>query len=249
VSDERPVADDGGAPALELRGVTAGYGRATVLRQIDLEIARGSIVALLGSNGAGKTTLLSTAAGLIEPSEGSVLIDGVDQRGTRPHGRARAGLCLVQGGRGVFPDLTVRENLELLTPPWKTSSQSELAIEAFPILGKRLGQAAGSLSGGEQQMLACARCYIADPTIVLLDEVSTGLAPKIIDAVFESLLRLAATGTALLIVEQYVERALAMAGHAYLLQRGEITFSGPTSELNRDTVVGGYLGVAPRVNR
>jgi branched-chain amino acid transport system ATP-binding protein len=230
------------AQALELRGVTAGYGRTTVLRDVDVAVPAGSIVALLGPNGAGKTTLLRVAAGLLRQTSGSVVVCGEEVTRRHPHARGRAGLCLIPEGRGVFPNLSVRENLLLQVPPWEQDRSVVRALEAFPILRERLGQAAGSLSGGEQQMLALSRCFLAKPTVVLLDEVSMGLAPLIIDQIFEALRRLAGEGVALLLVEQYVDRALEMAEGVYLLNQGSIGFSGSPSELDKDEVMRRYIG-------
>jgi branched-chain amino acid transport system ATP-binding protein len=227
---------------LALRGVTAGYGRTTVLRGVDLAVAPGQVVALLGPNGAGKTTLLRTAAGLLGASAGEITLSGEDHTRTRPHQRARAGLCLVPEGRGIFPNLSVRENLRLQVPPWRKDTGYEPALEAFPILEQRLSQSAGSMSGGEQQMLALSRCFLADPTVVLLDEVSIGLAPRIIDEIFAALVRLSDAGVALLLVEQYVSRALKVADHVYLLSRGIVTFSGPPAELDEAELMRRYVG-------
>jgi branched-chain amino acid transport system ATP-binding protein len=231
------------APAvLECRQITAGYGRATVLRDVDLTVRAGSVVALLGPNGAGKTTLLRVAAGLLNPTAGRVLIGGDDVTRGRPFQRARSGLCLVPEGRGVFPNLSVRENLRLQVPPWRRGQSFEPALEAFPVLAERLDQIAGSLSGGQQQMLALSRCVLADPKVVLLDEVSMGLAPRIIDEIFEALVKLVASGVSLLLVEQYVSRALHVADHVYLLGRGSVTFSGSPSELDEAELMRRYVG-------
>ncbi len=228
---------------LELRGVHAGYGRATVLRGVDLAVPAGTTVALIGPNGAGKTTLLRVAAGLLKPSAGTVHVDGEEMTHRAPNRRARRGLCLIPEGRGVFRNLTVRENLRLQVPPWSKDTSIERALEAFPVLGARMGQLAGSLSGGEQQMLALSRAYLADPRVVLLDEVSMGLAPKIVEEIFESLRVLATTGVALLLVEQYITQAIAIADLVVLLDRGQVSFSGPPSQLKQDAVLRGYLGV------
>jgi branched-chain amino acid transport system ATP-binding protein len=228
--------------ALELRGIYAGYGRATVLRDVNVTVAQGSIVALLGPNGAGKTTLLRTACGLLKPTQGSVSVGGADATRLAPNKRARSGLCLVPEGRGVFRSLTVRENLRLQAPSWNRSASVDQVLEMFPVLGSRLRQTAGTLSGGEQQMLAISRSYLASPAVVLLDEVSMGLAPKMVDLIFDALARLAATGTALLVVEQYITRALDMADHAILLERGRVTFSGAAGELGHDAILRSYLG-------
>jgi branched-chain amino acid transport system ATP-binding protein len=230
------------SPVLELRGIGAAYGRSPALWDVSLSIPRGTIAALLGPNGAGKTTLLKVASGLLRPTQGQILIDGVDVTRAAPNARAAKGMCLIPEGRGVFPRLSVRENLLLHTPPWVRSDSTERALEAFPALRSRLGDRAGSLSGGQQQMVALARCYLASPSIVLLDEVSMGLAPLVVDEIFSSLQALAASGVTLLIVEQFVTRALAMADTAHLLNRGRVTFSGPPDELDEAAVLEGYLG-------
>jgi branched-chain amino acid transport system ATP-binding protein len=237
-----PVPDPSASPVVELRGVTASYGRTTALWSVDLAIKRGTITALLGPNGAGKTTLLKVASGLIRPSEGSVLIDGRDVTRLGPDRRTKLGVCLIPEGRGIFPRLTVRENLRLQSPPWRKDASLDRALDAFPILRDRLRQRAGSLSGGQQQMLALARCYLADPSIVLLDEVSMGLAPRVVDEIFESLQQLARAGVTLLLVEQFVSRALAMSDAVHLLNRGRITYSGPPGDLEERAVLEGYLG-------
>src|SRR6202022_190270 len=156
-----------------------------------LAVEAGTIAALLGPNGAGKTTLLKVASGLMRPAAGTVMVAGRDATAMSPSRRARLGLCLVPEGRGIFPRLTVRENLRLQGPPWAKDAPVEAALEAFPILRDRLGQRAGTMSGGQQQMLALARCYLARPSIVLLDEVSMGLAPRIVDEIFASIQALA----------------------------------------------------------
>jgi branched-chain amino acid transport system ATP-binding protein len=232
-------------PVLELRAITAGYGRSTVLRDVDLVVPAGTVVALLGPNGAGKTTLLRTASGLLRPSSGTVRVGGLDVTRRSPHRRTRAGLCLIPEGRGVFPTLSVRENLMLEIPPWRRPARFDAALEAFPILATRLGQRAGTLSGGEQRMLSVARCYLAGPSVVLLDEISTGLAPRVVEQIFESLVGLTRGGVSLLLVEQYVQRALDWAETVYLLSRGRVVFSGRASELDEAAVVSGYLGTAP----
>ncbi len=145
-------------------------------------------------------------------------------------------------GRGIFPNLSVRENLLLQVPPWAQGLGIEPALEAFPILKQRLSQTAGSMSGGQQQMLALSRCFLADPKVVLLDEVSMGLAPRVIDEIFSALVRLSDTGVALLLVEQYVSRALSVADHVQLLTRGSVTFSGPPSELDEAELMRRYVG-------
>jgi branched-chain amino acid transport system ATP-binding protein len=229
--------------ALQLRGVTAGYGRTTVLRNVDVTVESGTIVALMGPNGAGKTTLLALAAGLLRPMSGSVHVCGQDVTRRPPNQRGRAGLCLVPEGRGVFPNLTVRENLRLQVPPWQKDTSIDRALEAFPILKEKLGQPAGRMSGGQQQMLALSRCFLSNPAVVLLDEVSMGLAPRIIDEIFLALRSLAAEGVALLLVEQYVARALEMADRVYLLSRGSIGFVGSPDALDEEELMRRYVGV------
>ncbi len=192
---------------------------------------------------AGKTTLLRTASGLLKPSAGTIRIGGADMTGAAPHKRARAGLCLIPEGRGVFRNLTVRDNLRMQVPAWLTDKSLEPALDAFPILRERMGQLAGTLSGGQQQMLAVARAYLSRPMVVLLDEVSMGLAPKVVDEIFDTLTQLASTGVALLLVEQYVTRALQMADRVVLLDRGRVSFNGLPSDLANDEMLRGYLGV------
>jgi branched-chain amino acid transport system ATP-binding protein len=229
---------------LELVGVDAGYDGVPVLRGIDLAVAAGQFVALIGANGAGKTTLLRTASGLLRPTAGSVRVRGVDVTDDAANRRARLGLCLIPEGRGVFRSLSVRDNLRMQVPPWSTDCSFDRAIDAFPVLGQRLNQIAGTMSGGQQQMLALARAYLSSPQIVLLDEVSMGLAPLVVDEIFAALQRLARSGTALLLVEQYVNRALQMADRALLLDRGSISYDGPADVLDQSAVLHSYLGNA-----
>jgi branched-chain amino acid transport system ATP-binding protein len=229
---------------LELVGVSAGYGTTTVLRDVTLTVPDGTVVALLGPNGAGKTTALKLASGLLRPQAGRILVDGKDATGWTAHALASAGVCHVPEGRGIFRALTVRENLLLQAGPGVAAEALERATNAFPLLGRRLGQAAGTLSGGEQQMLALARTYVASPRLVLLDEVSMGLAPLVVDQIFAFLAELAASGVSLLIVEQYVERAMELAEYVYLLDRGRVSFAGERSELVGEDLFRRYLGVA-----
>jgi branched-chain amino acid transport system ATP-binding protein len=227
---------------LELRGVTAGYGETTVLRDVDLVVPDGATVALLGPNGAGKTTLLRVASGLLRPRSGQVLVDGRDVTGQPPHVLTRSGVCHVPEGRGIFGQLTVRDNL-LLQAAGRTDAV-EQATSAFPRLGERLDQAAGTLSGGEQQMLALARAYVQQPRTALLDEVSMGLAPVIVDEIFAFLGTLAREGAALLLVEQYVTKALAMADYVVLLNKGRVSFWGEPAELDGQDLFKQYAGIA-----
>lgn len=227
---------------LELTGVDAGYRGTTVLRGVDLAVPPHSVVALLGANGAGKTTLLRVASGLLAPSSGRLRLDGGDVTGLPPHRLVERGVCHVPEGRGVFPSLTVRDNLLLQSPVGQEAEATELAVSAFPRLGERLDQLAGTMSGGEQQMLALARAYVQNPRFVLLDEVSMGLAPNIVDVIFEFLAVLASSGAALLLVEQYVTRALEVADYVYLLSRGEVAFQGEPCELDAEALAEEYVG-------
>jgi branched-chain amino acid transport system ATP-binding protein len=231
------------APALDIDGVTASYGNATVLRGVSLTVEPGKVVALLGPNGAGKTTLMRTAAGLLRASSGRVALAGVDVTSMRPHERARAGLCLVPDGRGIFPSLTVRENLRLQGARQGRDNAIDRIVEAFPVLGQRLSVCAGSLSGGQQQMLALGRCFVTNPAVVMLDEVSMGLAPVIIDQIFDALERLTRDRVALLLVEQYVGRALDMADEMHVLSRGRVTWSGTPAEITEEEIMRRYLDV------
>jgi branched-chain amino acid transport system ATP-binding protein len=231
---------------LEIRNVVGGYGQSTVLRDVSLTVPDASVAALLGPNGAGKSTTLRMASGLLHPRAGSVLLDGKDVTRLNPNQRTRRGICHIFEGRGVFPSLTVRENLLMQAPKRKSESAiMAQAVEAFPVLGDRRRQIAGTMSGGEQQMLALARAYITDPKLVLVDEASLGLAPLVVDSIFEFLERIVATGVSLLIVEQYVTRALALASTVYLMYQGEIVYAGPSKDLDEEAIFGLYSGAEP----
>jgi branched-chain amino acid transport system ATP-binding protein len=227
---------------LELRNICAGYGTGKVLDNVNLSVPDGAVVALLGPNGAGKTTLLKVMSGLLRPTSGSVLLDGVDVTGASPFELARAGVCHVPEGRGIFPTLTVADNLRLQAPRSVDRRAVELAAAVFPRLEQRRNQLAGTMSGGEQQMLALSRAYVAEPATVLLDEVSMGLAPLIVDEIFSYLRRLVSEGISLLVVEQYVARALELADYVYILNRGRIRFAGEPAEVGDHTVLESYLG-------
>jgi branched-chain amino acid transport system ATP-binding protein len=228
---------------LELENITAGYGDTVVLRDVSISVPDGKVVALLGPNGAGKTTLLRVASGLIKSMSGRVELNGEDVTGRRPYYMSRRGLCNLPEGRGIFPSLTVRDNLILQSPKGKESATIERAAESFPALATRMKQTAGSLSGGEQQMLALVRTFASDPKIVVVDEASLGLAPIIVDRIFETLAQIVATGVSVLLVEQYVTRALALADTACLLNRGQVVFTGPANELEGDEIFERYFGI------
>jgi branched-chain amino acid transport system ATP-binding protein len=225
---------------LELRNVTAGYGDTIVLRDVTIEVPAGTAVALLGPNGAGKTTLLRVASGLITPVSGRIVLRDQDVTGQDAAALARMGLCHIPEGRGIFPSLTVQENLRLSAGKADEAESIERAVTAFPPLRTRMQQVAGSLSGGEQQMLAISRAYIANPKIVLVDEASMGLAPIVVDALFEFLEHLEA---ALLLVEQYVTRALKLANTAYLISNGTIVDSGPAAGFDPQEIFASYLSI------
>ena len=214
--------------ALALRDVRVGYGAVEVLHGVDLDVAEGSLTALLGPNGAGKTTLLSAVAGLLPVRTGQILWSGQDVATTPPDERARQGMLLVPERRGIFGSLSVRDNLEIFAGHNRDLSP---AFEAFPILGQRLTQEAGSLSGGEQQMLAMSRALLGTPRLLLLDEISLGLAPRVTRLLFDVVADLAKSGTTVVLVEQYLSDALRLADVVYVLSRGEVAFAGEPSEL------------------
>lgn len=228
---------------LTLDSVTAGYGDTIVLRDVTFTVGDGEVVALLGPNGAGKTTLLRTATGFVKPRSGRIDLDGSDLTGDPPYRYTRRGVCHLPEGRGIFPSLTVMENLTIQARGADAKGSLADFNELFPNLAKRLGQTAGSLSGGEQQMLALSRAYLTNPKVILVDEPSLGLAPRIIDQIYELLTRFAACGVSLVVVEQYVQRALALADKVYILSRGEVIHVGKASELDPDEIYQRYLGI------
>ena len=230
------------APVLEVRGVTSGYGEKTVVRNLSLTLPAGGSIAVLGPNGAGKTTFLKTCSGLLKPTAGQILVDGRDMTRKSTHERVKAGLCHIPDPRGIFPSLTVKENLILQAPRGAGSDALDKAAAAFPRLGQRLAQTAGTLSGGEQQMLAVARSYIQYPKVVLLDEVSMGLAPNLVDEIFTFLSTLKRQGVALVIVEQFVHRALALADSVVVVARGSIRLSGGSKQFSEDEIFAAYAG-------
>ncbi|GAA4743631.1 ABC transporter ATP-binding protein [Nocardioides endophyticus] len=229
-------------PALELRGVSSAYGETQVLRDVSIAVPPGSVTALIGPNGAGKTTSLRVASGLVKPTSGEVLLHGQPVTGWSPHRLAGRGLCHVPEGRGVYRNLTVEENLTMMSPPGSVAEGIEKATATFPILGDRLKQKAGTLSGGEQQMLSLSAAYLRKPTIVLVDEPSLGLAPIIVDLVFDFLKTLKAEGIALLLVDQYALRTLSIADTAYVLRRGQIAYTGSAQELLQGDMFEQYIG-------
>jgi len=246
-SVQQPASSNGSGPpapppALELREVTGGYGQTTVLRGVSITVPASGVVALLGPNGAGKTTLLKMVSGFLRPSSGSIRLFGDDAAGLAPYRRFEEGLCHVPEGRGVFRSLTVRENLIMQSRKGEEAEAISQACEVFPALGRRIGYVAGTLSGGEQQMLAMATAYIRSPRLIMVDEASLGLAPLIVDQIFGFMEKVAQEGKALLIVDQFASRALSLAGTAYVLSRGSITYSGSARELDHAELLSQYLG-------
>jgi branched-chain amino acid transport system ATP-binding protein len=227
---------------LELRGVHAAYERIDVLFGIDLEVPESSVVALLGPNGAGKSTALRVAAGLHPPTSGDVLIAGRRVNGVRPEELARRGLCLIPEGRGIFPNLTVRENLRMMTYTGASEAEiEERAFVRFPRLKERFTQTAGTLSGGEQQMLAMARGLATNPAVLILDELSMGLAPIIVEELYEIVAHVARQGVSILVVEQFASTVLGVADYAAIIVHGRIARAGRPAEL-RDELSKAYLG-------
>ncbi|SEG93519.1 amino acid/amide ABC transporter ATP-binding protein 2, HAAT family [Thermomonospora echinospora] len=235
------------SPVLEVRGLTAGYGSLTVLRDVGLTVGEGEIVVVLGANGAGKTTTLRALSGLI-PAQGSVVLSGTELLGRKADARARLGLGHAPEGRGTFTDLTVDENLRmggLRLPRNELPAALDQAYGLFPQLTPLRDRAAGRLSGGEQQMLTVARALMARPRLLLLDEPSMGLAPQITANLFAELRRVnAESGTAMLLVEQNAAAALTIAHHGHVLESGHIVLSGTGSQLaGNPSVRRAYLGV------
>lgn len=227
---------------LELRNLHAGYARTAVLHDVNLTVPSGAAVALLGSNGAGKTTLLKAIAGLITPTSGEVCWNSRPQGNRSPHHRVADGICLIPEGRGIFRNLTVAENLAMHTRGRGKDQAIETATRYFPVLGQRLTQTAGTMSGGQQQMLAVARALVTQPALLMIDELSVGLAPVVIDEIFAAVEMLRAEGRSLLVVEQYVHRALAIADYVYILQKGRVVFVGEPAQCQGGTIFERYLG-------
>jgi branched-chain amino acid transport system ATP-binding protein len=235
--------------SLEVRGLTAGYGRLSVLHGVDLTAADGRLVAVIGANGAGKTTLLRALSGLIPVTGGTVTLAGTDVTGYGPERLARAGLAHVPENRLVFPSLTVEDNLVLgaytrrRSPAADRRQARERALELFPRLAPRLQQPAGTMSGGEQQMLAIARGLMARPTVLVLDEPSVGLAPRLVGEIFAALGRLRDDGLTLVAVEQNARAAFAVADHVYVMDRGAVVLDGDAATLATDPrVTAAFLG-------
>ena len=231
---------------LKIRDLRSGYGRIPVLHGIDLEVYPGELVALLGANGAGKTTLLRAVSG-VQPASGSIVFDGAEVQDLTPQARVGLGIVQVPEGRQIFGPLSVEDNLRLgAYRRGRDDTDASLArvYGLFPALAERRGDAAGGLSGGQQQMLALGRALMAQPRLLLLDEPSMGLAPRLVAEIFDCIERLRAADTAILLVEQNATAALAIAGRGYLLEAGRVTLSGTGPELAANSAVrSAYLGV------
>ena len=233
---------------LEVSGLGAGYGEVQVLWDVEVRVNEQEIVALVGANGAGKTTLLRAISGLLPLKSGSVRWDGRDLAGMPPERIVRTGIAHVPEGRHLFAGLTVRENLLIGAHHRKdrqVRKDLDWVIELFPRLGERLGQVAGKLSGGEQQMCAIARGLMSRPKLIMIDELSLGLAPNVVETLLDRLGEIAGTGMSVLLVEQDVEAALALAARGYVLETGHIVAEGDTESLRADPQIRrAYLGVA-----
>ena len=229
---------------LELRGVHAAYGRIEVLHGVDLVVPHGEVVALLGPNGAGKTTTLLVATGQHQASSGCIHVAGRHVNGARPDALARAGVCTIPEGRGVFRNLTVRENLRMATYQGVSEDHVvEVAVTRFPRLGERINQVAGTMSGGEQQMLAIARGLATEPGLLIIDELSMGLAPLIVAELYEIVAGIARDGVSILVVEQFARTVLGVADRAVIMQHGRVVATGPPADLEAE-LSAAYLGAS-----
>jgi branched-chain amino acid transport system ATP-binding protein len=238
-----------GTNVLTVRGLRLGYNRIDAVKGIDLDVAQGAVVSLIGANGAGKTTTLRGLSGLLKARGGSVVFNGVDVAGQAAYRITRAGIIHVPEGRQVFANMTIEENLRmgayLVQDAGEIARRRADVLQRFPRLGERLQQLAGLLSGGEQQMLAIGRALMADPKLLLLDEPSMGLAPLFIEEIFAIIRQLKTEGRTILLVEQNAQAALEVSDHAYVLESGAIKLQGPASEIaNNPEVIAAYLGAA-----
>ena len=234
---------------LAVHDLRAGYGRIEVLHGVDVEVRRRDVTALLGPNGAGKTTTLGVMSGLLRPMAGCRHVDGVHLNDADAEDLARIGICHVREGRSVFPNLTVADNL-LIAAASGTRPQrvEDVAFDLFPRLRERRNQLAGTLSGGEKQMLALARGLGTDPSVLLVDELSMGLAPLVVDGLYEAVADVAASGVSVLVVEQFATIGLRYAAHVYVMAHGSVVYSGP-SDGAADAISSAYLGTATEAAR
>jgi branched-chain amino acid transport system ATP-binding protein len=239
-----PAAPRRQAPILEVMDIHAAYGRIEVLRGVDLVVPRGTVVALLGPNGAGKTTLLKVISGQMQPTRGHVHVSGHHVNGLPAEDLARAGLCTIPEGRGIFPNLTVEDNLRLVTYGGVSDKRvREVTFARFPRLKERRKQLAGTLSGGEQQMLAMSRALATEPALLILDELSMGLAPLIVAELYEAVSEIAKSGISVLVVEQFARTALAVAEYGAVMLNGRIVAVGQPDDLTEE-LSQAYLGGA-----
>ncbi|HBX77702.1 MAG TPA: ABC transporter ATP-binding protein [Acidimicrobiaceae bacterium] len=230
------------SPLLELQGVRACYDTIEVLHGVDLAVPAGKVLALLGPNGAGKTTTLKVACGLIPPSAGKVVLAGRDCTGVRPEELARRGLVTIPEGKGVFPNLTVRENLQVATYSGRKLSEVEaMSYERFPRLGERRNQLVGTMSGGEQQMLSMARGLASNPALLFLDELSMGLAPLVVEELYGIVAQIAHSGVSILVVEQFARTVLGVADYAAIMVHGQVRAIGSPAEIEQE-LSAAYLG-------
>ena len=230
------------SPLLSIQEITAGYGEISILENVSLELVPGQIYALLGPNGGGKSTTLKVCSGQLVPTKGELMVAGKVMTGSEPNALARAGICTIPEGKGIFPNLTVRENLLMMTSSGATIEEIEQATyNRFPQLSSRRKQLAGTLSGGEQQMLAMSRALSTDPVILLLDELSMGLAPLIVRQLYEIVQQIAEEGVAILVVEQFARTVLEIASTAGIMTHGRLTKEGSPSEIQKD-LKHAYLG-------
>jgi ABC-type branched-subunit amino acid transport system ATPase component len=219
---------------LEVEGLDVAYGKVKVLSDVAFRVGPGEVVALLGTNGAGKSTLLKTVSGILRPAAGTVRFGGSDIASRRPHEVVRAGLVQMPGGRGTFPGLTVAENLRvgvLAAPRAERAALVDEVLDHFPVLAERRAQLAGTLSGGQQQMVALARALLGRPRLLMIDELSLGLAPVVVAELLRVIDGLRREGTAVIVVDQQVDLALSFADRAYFLERGRVRFEGPARDL------------------
>jgi branched-chain amino acid transport system ATP-binding protein len=229
-------------PLLEVRSIRAGYGPIEVLHGVDFQVYPGKVAALLGPNGGGKSTLLNVCAGVHQPDEGEVWFEGENVTKTSAGALSRRGICTVPEGRGVFPNLTVRENVLMATQVGAEMAHlEEVTYSRFPRLGERRKQLAGTLSGGEQQMLALARAFGTDPKLVMLDELSMGLAPIVVRQLYELVTELATQGLSILVVEQFARTVLPIADSVAVMLQGQIVRRGTPADLE-DELSSSYLG-------
>ncbi len=233
---------------LEVRNVTSGYGELQILWGVDLALDQGQLTTLVGSNGAGKTTLLRTIVGQLKPWQGQVFFQDQDVSKLTPYAKAELGMTMVPEGRQLFTDMTVLENLEMGATPKRARSRQRQNVERvftlFPRLKERMNQRAGTMSGGEQQMLAVARGIMSEPVILMVDEMSLGLAPVLALDLFQTLRRLRGEGYTILLVEQNVRMALKVSDFAYVLAKGKVDLSGPSRTVeNNEDVRKAYLGI------